>query len=116
VQVHDLPALHVAENTRNRFPACANALTNLSMCERDMNPDTVLRFLRARCPLQQKAGKFCGDSQSHAHDAPALMLVAARLRHVAATKWGTKRYLQILGDHPKAAIDYHFKTGHTETA
>jgi len=25
----------------------------------------------------------------------ALMLVAARLRHVAATKWGTKRYLQL---------------------
>ena len=25
----------------------------------------------------------------------ALMLVAARLLHVAATKWGTKRYLQI---------------------
>ena len=25
----------------------------------------------------------------------ALMLVAARLRHVAATKWGTKRYLQM---------------------
>jgi len=25
----------------------------------------------------------------------ALMLVAARLRHVAATKWGTKRYLQV---------------------
>ena len=23
------------------------------------------------------------------------MLVAARLRHVAATKWGTKRYLQM---------------------
>ena len=23
----------------------------------------------------------------------ALMLVAARLRHIAATKWGTKRYL-----------------------
>jgi hypothetical protein len=23
------------------------------------------------------------------------MLVAARLRHVAATKWGTKRYLQL---------------------
>jgi hypothetical protein len=22
----------------------------------------------------------------------------------------------ILGDHSKAAIDYHFKTGHTETA
>ena len=25
----------------------------------------------------------------------ALMLVAARLRHVASTKWGTKRYLQM---------------------
>ena len=25
----------------------------------------------------------------------ALMLVAARLRHVATTKWGTKRYLQM---------------------
>jgi hypothetical protein len=24
-----------------------------------------------------------------------LALVAARLRHVAATKWGTKRYLQM---------------------
>jgi hypothetical protein len=23
------------------------------------------------------------------------MLVAARLRHVAATRWGTKRYLQM---------------------
>jgi len=25
----------------------------------------------------------------------ALMLVAARLRHVGATRWGTKRYLQM---------------------
>jgi putative transposase len=25
----------------------------------------------------------------------ALMLVAARLRHVASTRWGTKRYLQM---------------------
>ena len=25
----------------------------------------------------------------------ALKLVAARLQHVAATKWGTKRYLQM---------------------
>jgi putative transposase len=25
----------------------------------------------------------------------ALMLAAARLRHLAATKWGTKRYLQM---------------------
>jgi hypothetical protein len=28
-------------------------------------------------------------------DSKALILVAARLRHVAATKWGTKRYLQM---------------------
>jgi hypothetical protein len=26
---------------------------------------------------------------------PALILVAARLRHVASTRWGAKRYLQI---------------------
>ena len=25
----------------------------------------------------------------------ALMLVAARLRHISATKWGTKRYLSM---------------------
>jgi transposase-like protein len=25
----------------------------------------------------------------------ALMLVAARLRHIASTRWGTKRYLQM---------------------
>ena len=25
----------------------------------------------------------------------ALMLVAARLRHVASTRWGSKRYLQM---------------------
>jgi putative transposase len=31
----------------------------------------------------------CSDGQS------ALMLVAARLRHVAAIKWGTERYLQM---------------------
>jgi putative transposase len=27
----------------------------------------------------------------------ALVLAAARLRHVAATRWGTKRYLQMNG-------------------
>jgi hypothetical protein len=26
------------------------------------------------------------------------------------------QFIAGLGDHPKAAIDYHFKTGHTETA
>jgi hypothetical protein len=40
----------------------------------------------------------------------------------ATAKWETldaRKEIQdftSLGDHPKAAIDYHFKTGHTETA
>jgi hypothetical protein len=28
----------------------------------------------------------------------------------------TVPFASFLGDHPKAAIDYHFKTGHRETA
>ena len=34
------------------------------------------------------------------------MLVAARLRHIAATKWGTKRYLtaELLADHEATTI------------
>ena len=33
----------------------------------------------------------------------ALMLVAARLRHVAGTKWGTRKYLDMerLGEHER---------------
>jgi putative transposase len=34
----------------------------------------------------------------------ALMLVAARLRQVAATRWGTKRYLQMSGQAEVRAI------------
>src|SRR5271157_1076719 len=60
---------------------------------------SVRRFVRGlRCAVSPDArvirrrtrvvGAF-PDGQS------ALMLVAARLRHVAATKWGTKRYLQM---------------------
>jgi putative transposase len=40
-------------------------------------------------PPTNAGGGRLPDGQS------ALMLVAARLRHVAATKWGTKRYLQM---------------------
>jgi putative transposase len=37
----------------------------------------------------------------------ALMLVGARLRHVAGTKWGTRRYLDMshLGQQAKAVVD-----------
>jgi transposase-like protein len=47
--------------------------------------ERLMREIRRRTRM---VGAF-PDGQS------ALMLVAARLRHVAATKWGTKRYLQM---------------------
>jgi len=46
------------------------------------------RLIREIGRRTQVVGAF-PDGQS------TLMLVAARLRHVAATKWGTKRYLQM---------------------
>ena len=49
------------------------------------NQERLNREIRRRTRV---VGAF-PDGQS------ALMLVAARLRHVAATKWGTKRYLQM---------------------
>jgi putative transposase len=55
-------------------------------CLRTNNPlERLMREIRRRTRV---VGAF-PDGQ------PALMLVAARLRHVAATKWGTKRYLQM---------------------
>jgi transposase-like protein len=55
-------------------------------CLRTNNPlERLMREIRRRTRV---VGAF-PDGQS------ALMLVAARLRHVAATKWGTKRYLQM---------------------
>jgi hypothetical protein len=38
------------------------------------------------------AGFFQGVGQD---EQAALMLVAARLRHIAGTKWGTRRYLEM---------------------
>ena len=35
------------------------------------------------------------SSRSFPDGKSALMLVAARLRHVAGTRWGSKRYLQM---------------------
>ena len=55
-------------------------------CLRTNNPlQRLMREIRRRTRV---VGAF-PDGNS------ALMLVAARLRHVAATKWGTKRYLQM---------------------
>jgi transposase-like protein len=55
-------------------------------CLRTNNPlERLMREIRRRTRV---VGAF-PDGQS------ALMLVAARLRHVAATRWGTKRYLQM---------------------
>jgi transposase-like protein len=55
-------------------------------CLRTNNPlERLMREIRRRTRV---VGAF-PDGNS------ALMLVAARLRHVAATKWGTKRYLQM---------------------
>jgi putative transposase len=55
-------------------------------CLRTNNPlERLMREIRRRTRV---VGAF-PDGQS------ALMLVAARLRHVAATKWETKRYLQM---------------------
>ena len=51
---------------------------------RTNNPlERIIREVRRRTRV---VGAF-PDGQS------ALMLVAARLRHIAATKWGTRRYL-----------------------
>ena len=51
---------------------------------RTNNPlERIIREVRRRT---RAVGAF-PDGQS------ALMLVAARLRHIAATKWGTRRYL-----------------------
>jgi len=55
-------------------------------CLRTNNPqERLMREIRRRTRV---VGGF-PDGKS------ALMLVAARLRHVAATEWGTKRYLQM---------------------
>lgn len=55
-------------------------------CLRTNNPlERLMREIRRRTRV---VGAF-PDGHS------ALMLVAARLRHVATTKWGTKRYMQM---------------------
>lgn len=55
-------------------------------CLRTSNP--LERLMREIWRRTRVVGAF-SDGTS------ALMLVAARLRHVASTRWGTKRYLQM---------------------
>lgn len=47
--------------------------------------ERIMKEIRRRTP----AGGAFPDGQS------ALMLVAVRLRHIAGTKWGTRRYLDM---------------------
>ena len=61
-------------------------------------PDYARRIRIIQCWRTQVVGTF-PDGNS------ALMLVCARLRHVAGTQWGNKKYmsmkhLEALGDHP----------------
>jgi hypothetical protein len=41
---------------------------------------------------------------------------AASIRRLGSTECQLRVAENTLGDHPKAAIGYHFKTGHRETA
>jgi putative transposase len=73
-------------------------------------PSTHWRHIRTNNPLERiireirRRTRVVGafpDGQS------ALMLVAARLRHVAATRWGSRRYLSaelLLSAQPQEAI------------
>jgi transposase-like protein len=49
---------------------------------------SVERIIRGIRPRSRVVGAFPDDHS-------ALMLVAARLRHIASTKWGKRRYRQM---------------------
>ncbi len=79
-------AAEIVENGINETLSYYNMPPEHWRCLRTNNPlERLMREIRRRTRV---VGAF-PDGQS------ALMLVAARLRHVAATKWGTKRYLQM---------------------
>ena len=64
----------------------SRTLAENSRCLRTNNPlERVMREIRRRTRM---VGAF-PDGRS------ALMLVAARLRYVAGTRWGTRRYLNM---------------------
>ena len=91
----------VVENLREMKLAKAAALVEQAIGETltyYRYPDTHWRRIRTNNPLERimreirRRTRVVGafpDGQS------ALMLCAARLRHIAGTKWGTKRYLSM---------------------
>ena len=79
-------AAEIVENGIGETLSCYSLPPEHWRCLRTNNPlERLMREIRRRTRV---VGAF-PDGNS------ALMLVAARLRHVAATKWGTKRYLQM---------------------
>ncbi len=70
-------------------------------------PDEHWRHIRTNNPLERIMREIRRRTRvvgSFPDGNSALMLVAARLRHIAGTKWRTRRYLnaELLAKHPKA--------------
>jgi transposase-like protein len=79
-------AAELVENGIDETPSYYELPPEHWRCLRTNNPlERLMREIRRRTRV---VGAF-PDGKS------ALMLVAARLRHVAGTRWGTKRYLQM---------------------
>jgi transposase-like protein len=71
------------------------AIETLSFCE---FPSQHWRSLRTNNPLERLMREIRRRTRvvgAFPDGRSALMLVAARLRHIAGTKWGTKRYMNI---------------------
>ncbi len=76
--------LQVAEDAGNRFAACANAFSNLSVRKCDVDSNTILCLLRVGGPLQKKPRQLRRDTESHASDTQAgasLLVLNAKLPH-----------------------------------
>ncbi len=61
-------------------------------------PDTHWRFIRTNNPLERIIREIRRQTRvvgAFPDVKSALMLCAARLRHIALTKWGTRRYLNM---------------------
>jgi putative transposase len=61
-------------------------------------PSEHWRSIKTNNPLERLMREICRRTRvvrAFPDGKSALILVATRLRHVAATRWGTKRYLQM---------------------
>lgn len=97
---------------------CVSAMSMLNACYLILSPLTLIvlmstfhvrathqRTLRIRLSSQRSISASMGSPATASRSSPpgqlsndhhghsALMLVAARLRHIASTKWGKRRYL-----------------------